>query len=83
MGTTPHAPSDFQKVFNETTVSTTALVNSISASPDFWLKNLIVLQQSYSELTTSNTTLATENNTLTERIRALKDVDKELDNSYE
>lgn len=65
------SPSNFQRVFNEAIISKTALVASVSAQLDFWLENLKALQQAYSDLTTSNTTL-------TERINALEGVDEEL-----
>ena len=46
----------------------TALVNSISSWPDFWLENLKALQKSYTELTALTASL-------TERINVLKGVD--------
>ena len=64
-------PNKFQQVFDEAIASTTALTNLINAQPDFWLKNLKALQQAYSNLITSN-------NSFTERICALEDVDEEL-----
>ena len=72
MDTTPPAPSNFQRVFNEATSSNAAaLVNSISTRPDFWLENLKALQKAYAELTALNATL-------TERVNLLEGVDKEL-----
>ncbi|MCJ1467199.1 hypothetical protein MMC07_005822 [Pseudocyphellaria aurata] len=71
MGTPLPAPSDFQRVFNEATVSATDLVSSVNHHPDFWLKNLKILQQSCLDLTKRNATLI-------ERIRALEDADKQV-----
>ena len=67
----PHAPSDFWRVFDEATVSSAALVNSITSQPEYWLQNLTALQQVYSHLTTIN-------DELNGRISALERVDKKL-----
>ena len=69
MGTTPPAPSNFQRVLNETTTSNTAFVASISAQPDFWLEHLKALQKAFANLT--------------KRVNALKSVDKELASACE
>lgn len=73
---TPHAPSDFQRVFEEATVSSTALVNSIISQPDYWLQNLTALQQAYSNLSTLNVEF-------TEKISTIEGVDEELANARE
>ena len=82
--TTPLPPSKFQRVFNKAISSnTTALVNSISSWPDFWLENLKALQESYTELIALNTTLTTTNAELAETVNALEGVDQELANACE
>ena len=68
---TAHAPSEFQKVFDEATALATALINSVTSQPEYWLQNLTALQHAYNNLTVAN-------NTLTERVNALKGVDEEL-----
>ena len=68
---TAHAPSEFQRVFDEATVSAAALINSVTSQPEYWLQNLTALQHAYNNLTVAN-------NTLTERVNALEKVDEEL-----
>ena len=83
-------PSEFQRIFDEATTLNTALVVSINAQPDFWLKNLKDLQEAYNklvvknnEVVTTNTNLTTLINNLTEKVNAFKDVDEELANARE
>ena len=68
---TAHAPSEFQRVFDKATISATALINSVTSQPEYWLQNLTALQHAYNNLTVAN-------NTLTERVNALEGVDEEL-----
>ena len=82
MDTTLPSPSDFQRIFHKVTASNSAaLVASINAQLDFWLKNLKALQESYTKLTALNTTLTTTNTELVERVNALEGVDEELVNA--
>ena len=61
----------------------TALIASITAQPDFWLKNLKDLQEAYHELATKNNQVVAINTVLTERINALEGVDKEIASACE
>ena len=71
-------PSKFQRIFDKATTSNTALVASITAQPDFWLKNLKDLQKAYNGLVTKNNEVVATNTVLTEKINALEGVDEEI-----
>lgn len=72
------SPRNFERIFDEAILSSTALVNSITTNPDFWLKNLKALQQAFSDLTTTNNALTAKNTTLQTRVNDLENTNDQI-----